>query len=50
MGSMTKTKQDSSERLMNFLLGQVMAKTGGKANPHIVREMILERIKEPDGY
>jgi len=37
------------ERLMNYLLGQVMARTGGKANPHIVRQLILERLdKESD--
>lgn len=32
------------EKAMNFLIGQVMAKTGGRANPHIVRQMIEDRL------
>ncbi len=33
------------EKAIGFLVGQVMAKTKGKANPKIVNEMIVERIK-----
>ena len=37
------------ERLMNFLIGRVMQATSGRANPQIVRTMILERLdKESD--
>ncbi len=33
------------EKAIGFLVGQVMAKTKGKANPKIVNEMIIERLK-----
>jgi aspartyl-tRNA(Asn)/glutamyl-tRNA(Gln) amidotransferase subunit B len=33
------------EKAIGFLVGQVMAKTKGKANPKIVNEMIVERLK-----
>jgi len=46
---MKKTGPDSAERLMNYLVGQVMQATSGRANPQIVRTMILERLdKESD--
>lgn len=45
---MKKTGEPSAEPLMNYLIGQVMKATSGRANPQIVREMILERLKEPD--
>ena len=34
-----------SERAMNFLIGQVMAKTQGRANPQVVRAMLLKRLE-----
>jgi len=49
MASTKKIGPDSSERLMNFLIGQVMRQTSGRASPETVRQMILERLdKEPD--
>jgi Asp-tRNA(Asn)/Glu-tRNA(Gln) amidotransferase B subunit len=32
------------ERALNFLMGQVMKETQGKANPQIVRRLLLERL------
>ncbi len=32
------------QKVLNFLMGQVMKRTGGKANPKAVREMLAERI------
>ena len=34
-----------SERALNYLIGQVMAKTQGRANPHVVRAVLLERLE-----
>jgi len=34
------------EEALNFLLGQVMKKTKGKANPKEIREMMLRLIKD----
>ncbi|MFQ5417787.1 MAG: Asp-tRNA(Asn)/Glu-tRNA(Gln) amidotransferase subunit GatB [Myxococcota bacterium] len=33
------------EKVLNFLMGQVMRRTQGKANPGAVREMLIERLK-----
>jgi glutaminyl-tRNA synthetase len=30
--------------LLGFFIGQVMARTGGRANPAVVRELVLERL------
>ena len=42
------TSQDQAlkkvEGLISFLIGQVMKATSGRANPQIVRTMILERL------
>lgn len=40
MGYTMKT----SEQLLNFLIGKVMQKTQGRANPTLVREMLVERL------
>jgi Asp-tRNA(Asn)/Glu-tRNA(Gln) amidotransferase B subunit len=32
------------ERALNFLMGQVMKETQGRANPQIVRRLLLERL------
>jgi aspartyl-tRNA(Asn)/glutamyl-tRNA(Gln) amidotransferase subunit B len=34
------------QKVMNFLMGQVMRRTGGKANPGAVRELIARRLAE----
>jgi len=34
------------EKVLNFLMGQVMRRTGGKANPAAVRELLVARLKE----
>jgi len=41
---MKKTAESSAEPLLNYLIGQVMKATSGRANPQIVRKMILERL------
>ena len=41
---MKKSGLSSEESLLNFLLGQVMRETSGKANPQIARQMILDRV------
>jgi Asp-tRNA(Asn)/Glu-tRNA(Gln) amidotransferase B subunit len=33
-----------SEDAMNFLIGQVMRQTQGRADPHLVRQMLRERL------
>jgi aspartyl-tRNA(Asn)/glutamyl-tRNA(Gln) amidotransferase subunit B len=33
------------EQVLGFLIGQVMKKTSGKANPRIVNQILLEKIK-----
>jgi aspartyl-tRNA(Asn)/glutamyl-tRNA(Gln) amidotransferase subunit B len=32
-------------KVLNFLMGQVMRRTGGKADPGIVRDLLVERMK-----
>lgn len=32
------------DSVLGFLIGQVMRQTGGKANPHVVRELLRERL------
>ena len=34
-----------ADRAMNYLIGQVMRRTQGRANPQVVRAMILERLE-----
>jgi len=34
-------------KVLNFLIGQVLRRTGGKANPQVVREQLTERISAP---
>jgi aspartyl-tRNA(Asn)/glutamyl-tRNA(Gln) amidotransferase subunit B len=36
------------KKAIGFLVGQVMAKTKGKANPKLVNEMIINKIKGPE--
>jgi glutaminyl-tRNA synthetase len=33
------------EGLLGFFVGQVMKETGGKANPKVVNERVLEKLK-----
>jgi aspartyl-tRNA(Asn)/glutamyl-tRNA(Gln) amidotransferase subunit B len=33
------------EKVLNFLMGQVMRRTGGKANAAVVRDLLVQRIK-----
>jgi aspartyl-tRNA(Asn)/glutamyl-tRNA(Gln) amidotransferase subunit B len=35
------------EKVLHFLIGQVMRRTGGKANPQAVRELLAARIAKP---
>jgi aspartyl-tRNA(Asn)/glutamyl-tRNA(Gln) amidotransferase subunit B len=34
-------------KVLNFLIGQVMRRTGGKASPQVVRERLAARIGTP---
>ena len=34
------------EKVLNFLMGQVMRRTQGKADPAAVRELLVARLKE----
>lgn len=36
--------RNGKEKALGFIVGQVMAKTGGKANPKLVNELILKKI------
>jgi len=35
-------------KALNYLMGQVMKATKGKANPHIVIKLLLERLNKID--
>jgi aspartyl-tRNA(Asn)/glutamyl-tRNA(Gln) amidotransferase subunit B len=37
------------EKVLNFLMGQVMKRTGGKASPGAVRELLARKLAEPSG-
>ncbi|NTW62417.1 Asp-tRNA(Asn)/Glu-tRNA(Gln) amidotransferase subunit GatB [Candidatus Saccharibacteria bacterium] len=37
--------KNGNEKVIGFLVGQVMKKSGGKANPSLVQELIKKRIK-----
>jgi Asp-tRNA(Asn)/Glu-tRNA(Gln) amidotransferase B subunit len=37
--------KNGNEKVIGFLVGQVMKKSGGKANPSLVRELIRKRLK-----
>lgn len=41
-----KDFKDGKDRALGFLVGQVMKKSRGKANPKIANEMIVKKIKE----
>ncbi len=38
--------RSGEEKILNFLMGQVMKKTGGKASPAAVREILARRLRE----
>ena len=40
--------RQGEEKLVRFLIGQVMAKTGGRANPSIVGELIKAAVNGED--
>jgi hypothetical protein len=42
-----QTHTSQQEKLLNFLIGQVMQRTQGRANPQVVRGLIRERLEEP---
>jgi len=39
-----KQYQEGKKKAIGFLIGQVMAKTKGKANPKMVNEMIRKKL------
>jgi len=39
-------EQTKKIKAFNYLVGQVMKATKGKANPHMVVELLLERLNE----
>ncbi|MDP2918120.1 MAG: Asp-tRNA(Asn)/Glu-tRNA(Gln) amidotransferase subunit GatB, partial [bacterium] len=39
--------QSGNEKIMMFLVGKVMAKTGGRANPKMAQEMLKKNLKSP---
>lgn len=38
--------KNGNEKVIGFLVGQVMRKSGGKANPSLVQELIRKRVKQ----
>jgi len=38
--------KNGKEQVMGFLLGQVMRKTGGKANPNVAKNILIECLKK----
>lgn len=40
--------RDGKTGLIGFFMGQVMQKTGGKANPQVVKGMLEERLAQPN--
>jgi aspartyl-tRNA(Asn)/glutamyl-tRNA(Gln) amidotransferase subunit B len=41
---MVEKVRGGETKVLNFLMGQVMKRTGGKANPAVVRELLARRI------
>ena len=39
-----KTEKPLFERSLNYLMGEVMKKTAGKADPLLTRRLLLERL------
>jgi Asp-tRNA(Asn)/Glu-tRNA(Gln) amidotransferase B subunit len=37
--------KNGNDKVIGFLVGQVMRKSGGKANPSLVQELIRKRLK-----
>ena len=37
--------QAGEDKILNFLMGQVMKKTGGKASPPVVREILARKLR-----
>jgi aspartyl-tRNA(Asn)/glutamyl-tRNA(Gln) amidotransferase subunit B len=37
--------RQGNEKVLGFLVGQVMRSSGGKANPKLARELLGERIR-----
>jgi Asp-tRNA(Asn)/Glu-tRNA(Gln) amidotransferase B subunit len=42
-----QTHPSHQEKLLSFLIGQVMQRTQGRANPQMVRRLLRERLEEP---
>lgn len=40
------TPEQRSDKAFNFLLGQVMKQTQGRANPHVARALLRQRLDE----
>jgi aspartyl-tRNA(Asn)/glutamyl-tRNA(Gln) amidotransferase subunit B len=38
--------KEGKDRALGFLVGQVMKKTGGKANPALTSKLVLEELKK----
>lgn len=38
--------QSGNEKILGFFVGQLMKKTGGKANPKVLNELLVEMLKE----
>jgi len=38
-------KRDARKAILNFLIGEVMKKSGGAADPKVVKELLLERLE-----
>jgi glutaminyl-tRNA synthetase len=38
--------REGKDRLLGFFVGRVMAATGGRANPRLVNELVLEKLKQ----
>jgi Asp-tRNA(Asn)/Glu-tRNA(Gln) amidotransferase B subunit len=40
-----KKFREGNQKLVGWFVGQVMKKTQGKANPQMVNELLLEKLK-----
>ena len=44
-GKAVEDLKNGNDKVIGFLVGQIMKKSGGKANPALAQKLIRERIK-----
>jgi Asp-tRNA(Asn)/Glu-tRNA(Gln) amidotransferase B subunit len=42
---MVHTHDNRAQKALNYLIGEVLKRTGGKADPVVVRRLMIERLQ-----